>query len=200
MNDVLPDFVASRQFRAMVAKRLAEFGPGTPELNLFVQGNQFQAAGHRSLCGVPGPKGGVELHLAPGVVCYAFASELYQKAMHQIAFGEVPRGHKLNVLFGNLPVAAREVVEGFYFDQTGWDQKQLAKDLLNFNSAFEDWRYVHETDNQHQLRLGALIHFTIALYRAVRSQRPAWPMADLPPYITMPSFMVAAPAAQPQER
>jgi len=116
--------------------------------------------------------------------------------MHQIALGKAPRGHKLNVLFGKLPYPTRESLEGFYRDQTAWDQKQLAKDLLNFNSAFEDWRYVHETDNQHQLRLGALIQFTIALYRAVRDRRPEWPMADLPPYLTMPSFMAAVPAAR----
>lgn len=108
----------------MVAKRVAEFGPGTPELNIFAQANQFHAAGHRSLCGVRDPKGGVELHLAPGVVCYAFASELYLKAMHQISLGKTPRGHKLNVLFANLPLQVRQVVEGFYREQTGKNSKE----------------------------------------------------------------------------
>jgi len=172
----------------MVAKRVADFGPGTPELNMFAQAEQFHAAGHRSLCGVRDPSGRVELHLAPGVICYAFACELYLKALHQIANGKAPRGHKLNVLFGNLPAAIRQSVEGMYRLQTGADEMALASDLLNFNSAFEDWRYVYEQNGQ-ELRLGRLIHLTITLYRSVRDLRPQWPIAARSPHLTMPTFM-----------
>jgi hypothetical protein len=131
-----PELASSPEVKAMIAKRLADFGPGTPELNMFAQGNQFHAAGHRSLCGVRRPDGGYELHLAPGVVCYAFACELYLKALHQIAQGRAPR--KLNVLFGNLPVPTQQTVQGLYHEQTAADAKQLFSDLLNFSSAFED--------------------------------------------------------------
>lgn len=181
-------FVASPEFRAFAAKQVANFGPGTPELNMFSQAGQFHAAGHRSLSGVRDPGGGIELHLAPGVICYAFASELYLKALHQIAFSKAPRGHKLNVLFGNLPVTTRQIVEGFYQAQIGADPTKLASDLLNFSSAFEDWRYVYEQGGQ-ELRLGALIHLTIALYRSVLHQRPNWPIVSRPTHVTMPSFM-----------
>lgn len=172
----------------MVEKRLEQFGPGTPELNMFALGEQFHAAGHRSLCGVRQPEGGVELHLAPGVVTYAFACELYLKALHQIALGRAPKGHKLNVLFGNLPVPSQQIVFDYYRAQNGTDQKALARDLLNFSSAFEDWRYIYEKDGQER-RLGRLIQLTIALYRSIRHQRPNWPMVERPPYVTLPTFM-----------
>lgn len=192
MDSKPPEFTSTPEFKAMVAKRLAQFGPGTPELNMFGLAEQFHAAGHRSLCGVREPgEPGVELHLAPGVVCYAFACELYLKALHQIALGRSPRGHKLNVLFGNLPVPSQQLVLRFYQGQNGADQKALASDLLNFSSAFEDWRYVYEKDGQ-ELRLGRLIQLAIALYRSVRHQRPAWPMVERPPYVTIPTFMSGA--------
>ena len=191
MDEEAAVFMESPAFKEMVAKRVADFGPGTPELNTFAQGNQFHAAGHRSLCGVHAPNGGVELHLAPGVVCYAFACELYLKALHHIAFGKAPRGHRLHLLFGNLPPETRRITEDIYRAETGRDADQLRDDLLNFNTAFEDWRYVHEAEAQ-QLRLGALIRFTIALYRSVRDQRPKWPMETPAPYVTMPTFMGGA--------
>lgn len=188
MNSNPPDFASSPEFKALAAKRVADFGVGTPELGMFAQAEQFHAAGHRSLSGVRHPSGGVELHLAPGVVCYAFACELYLKTLHQIALGKAPKGHKLNVLFGNLPLPIRRVVDGLYQEQTAADPKALTGDLLNFNTAFEDWRYVYESNSQ-DLRLGRLIQFAIALRHTVRHQRPDWPLVKRPPYEAMPTFM-----------
>jgi hypothetical protein len=158
---------------AMVRDRVEKFGPGTPELNMFVHARQFHSGGHKVLTFETVEGGGRTFDLPPGIICYAFAAELYLKVLHQICYGRAPKGHKLHILHSNLPTILRDKITESYNKKM--PKGDLNKELILFSSAFEDWRYVYETGDDIVLPVGSLVNFTITLHGLIKLERPAWP-------------------------
>src|SRR5437879_325971 len=75
--------------------------------------------------------------MAPAVVCYAFALELYLKLLHVLTTGKSPKGHKLDELFLGLPPSAKAEITALYGNNA------LAA-LSAAGDAFVEWRYGHE--------------------------------------------------------
>jgi len=78
--------------------------------------------------------------MAPAVVCYAFAAELYLKLLHTIVLGSAEKIHGLADIFAALPSATRQQLSDCY----ELKNHKIEADIATVNSAFVDWRYLHE--------------------------------------------------------
>ena len=112
------------------------------------------------------------------IVCYAFAVELYLKALASLGTGlSAVRGHKLNDLFGRLSAQTQTDIATFYRARTGRNRTDLKGDLRAFAEAFTDWRYIFEGDGK-QLRVDLLVAFAQSVYATVRQRHPEWEVRD----------------------
>jgi hypothetical protein len=79
---------------------------------------------------------------SPMVANYAFAAELYLKALLGTS---PPRGHRLNVLFARLPSDTRQAAISLVQSiLLGRSNEHCERDLLELANAFEEWRYIYE--------------------------------------------------------
>ena len=165
-----------RQMRAMAEKLVSEFGPGAPELNAYSLASQFHSGALNCLTirEVPG-QDAIEVDMAPGIVCLAFAAELYLKTLHLARTGKAPKGHKLHVLFGNLPADLSARIGSRYSARSGRSASEFSADVQGFGNAFAEWRYVYETDAPIHLELGRLMLFVATLFEAIHIERRRWP-------------------------
>lgn len=118
----------------------------------------------------------------PGVVCLAFAVELYLKELHVIAAGKSPRGHNIYKLFVALPSDVRQAVfahksisdnpfmmrgdifnVGFH-SQTYTAYDRFTDQMKGISDGFEKWRYSYEVQT-----LTYQSSFALALITAVAS-------------------------------
>jgi hypothetical protein len=76
-------------------------GPAAQDQQAFLIGIDFHEAAIRAGVEVKDPEGAPIVALCPMIVSYAFAVELYLKALASLGTGRPPiKGHKLHVLFG----------------------------------------------------------------------------------------------------
>jgi hypothetical protein len=102
--------------------------------------------------------------MAPTIVCYAFAVELYLKLLHVVANGQPTHGHKLETLFSTLPEDFRTEIAAHY-------PGKLVEDIAFMSNAFVTWRYEHEHDAL-AINPNALALLGVACHRVVRNRRP----------------------------
>lgn len=89
--------------------------------------------------------------MAPFVVNIVFGIELFLKTL-ALQHGKKLHGHELKKLFRKLPTAAKEDIRGQFetlVPKSQWaSQTQSFEDLLaildDLDTAFVDWRYLHE--------------------------------------------------------
>lgn len=101
--------------------------------------------------------------MSPGIVCLAFAVELYIKDLHFALKGKAPRGHSILKLFEKLPDNARQEifvhnsisgnpfvgrgsvfsVKKFTRDYTAYDG--FIEKIEEISNGFEKWRYSYES-------------------------------------------------------
>lgn len=79
--------------------------------------------------------------MAPAIVCYAFAAELFLKLLHKITVGNPEKIHGLEEIFSVLPQEMRLNLSQKYQRTANGD---LEADINSVGSAFVDWRYLHE--------------------------------------------------------
>ncbi|WP_315729145.1 hypothetical protein [Bradyrhizobium sp. SZCCHNS2015] len=146
----------------LVDKLLAERGlKQTPTLErmMFNQANSFASASadifEKHLLMAP-PNGAA---MAPFVVNIAFAIELFLKTL-AIQHGKKLHGHEISKLFKKLPSAAKNEID-FHLRRLSltsqWAEEiKTMDDLRNVldevDTAFVDWRYLHE-DTTKKLRI-----------------------------------------------
>ena len=117
------------------------------EQDMFNQAKAFFLAGHR--CATEewvSPKSYIFL-LAPVVVCYAFAIEVYLKLLLQLNNIKVRNTHNILKLCKSLPEDIRNKIVEQYRAVLGKNLDQFLKDIELISEAFEQWRYAYE----HQL-------------------------------------------------
>jgi HEPN domain-containing protein len=103
--------------------------------------------------------------MAPAIVCFAFAAELYIKLLSVVGTGKAAKGHKLDELFASLPQDLSDEVTKSYGDSN------LHAHLEAASSAFVQWRYQHEHETL-TINLHHLINFSKACHRLIRVLRP----------------------------
>jgi hypothetical protein len=120
----------------------------TPLQAIFRQARCFATTAQHLYDGLKGPARN-HLNAIPFVVNSAFCIELYLKTLYQVQ-GERRRGHRLLVLFDELPEAIRDAVvdaglryqnERGIKDRSADGFRQFIADL---DDAFTQWRYCHE--------------------------------------------------------
>ena len=111
--------------------------------------------------------------IVPFVVNSTFAIELFLKALHE-KYGSAKRGHKLLVLYDQLPQEAvneirsasakiaAETLPPIYYDP-----RQV---LATLNSAFEDWRYMYEKDQLGPIHMQPTINVIKVLHQACAAE------------------------------
>jgi hypothetical protein len=149
-------------------------GPAAQDQQAFLIGIDFHEAALRCEVSVKDPDGAPVVALCPMIVSYAFAAELYLKALATAGTGRAAiRGHKLHVLYGRLDGDVRDEVARTYEARTGRSAIDLDGDLRAFSDAFVDWRYVFEGAGQ-QVRVNLLAAFVQSTYATVRTRCPDW--------------------------
>ncbi|WFT91411.1 hypothetical protein QA633_23905 [Bradyrhizobium barranii] len=138
----------------IVDKLLAERGPkqaATLERSMFNQANSFASASadifEKHLLKTP-PNGAA---MSPFVVNIAFSIELFIKTL-SVQHGKTLHGHEIKKLFKKLPGAAKDEIGhhlGRLCTTSQWaDEIKTMDELRNvldeINTAFIDWRYLHE--------------------------------------------------------
>lgn len=153
-------------------------GPAAKDQQAFLIGVSFQEAALRCGAEKKDPDGVPVVALCPMIVSYAFAAELYLKALATIGSGRASiKGHKLHVLYGRLGDAARSSVASAYEARTGRAPIELDGDLRAFSDAFIDWRYIFEGAGQ-QVRVNLLAAFVQATYVTIRALCPNWSVPE----------------------
>jgi hypothetical protein len=101
--------------------------------------------------------------VAPTFACGAFAVELALKALLLRQTGRAPRSHELEKLFKALPQTAQQAIRDaaaaarpatLVAHPLAFDEE-----LKKLNTAFEEWRYVHEHDEM-TVNMSFLHHLT----------------------------------------
>jgi hypothetical protein len=149
-------------------------GPAARDQQAFLIGISFHEAALRCEVEVKDSDGAPVVALCPMIVAYAFAAELYLKALATAGASHPPiKGHKLHVLYGRLNGAVQNDVAIAYLARTGRVAGELDGDLRAFGNAFADWRYVFEGAGQ-QVRVNLLAAFVQATYATIRNLCPDW--------------------------
>src|SRR4051794_18850939 len=133
---------------------------------LFTQGRAFHEGGLRCLELRPLPNGFHQTAGASGVVCLAFAAELYLKTLQVLAEGKTARGHKLLPLFEALPQATQADVQRRYverLERLGRRRVTFLRDLTALSDTFTVWRYIYEQKPGRGIELGFLQHLVASL-------------------------------------
>jgi hypothetical protein len=106
----------------------------------------------------------------PGIVCGAFAVELYLKCLLVLDGTEV-REHAPSELFAALKPDTRKHVAKFFPTSSEGDVKRI---LTGLDGAFVGWRYVYEGRKNH-IDHGVLDTAFESLERAILDLHPDWP-------------------------
>lgn len=117
-----------------------QIGKGDFEQDLMNQAVGFFNGGSRCIAPVKLTPTIDNSPMAPAIVCFAFAAELFLKLVHHIAIGSPAKTHGLNELWNTLPQDLQDKLREKYAAQGG----VIEPDLVAVNKAFVDWRYLHE--------------------------------------------------------
>lgn len=87
----------------------------------------------------------VQMLLVPAVVFYAFAVELYFKAIITLENGNDRKDHDLSRLFGGISAKSQTtLIAGVQCNCTDFKQK-----LMDTSKVFVGWRYIFEQESAH---------------------------------------------------
>ena len=141
--------------------------------SIFDTGCSFHGAGIRCLTSVPNDDGTVAMPTSPAITCYAFAAELYIKALLQ-SDGVNAKGHKLHLLYGRLAPEIKDRVFAKYVSLLpGRTSEQFRVDLGQISNAFVDWRYIFE-QSDIAIPLHRLVAFAWSLFSSIKDVKPNW--------------------------
>lgn len=91
------------------------------------------------------------LCFTPFVVNAAFSIEVYLKTIHKM-HGQERRGHSLNALYKSLPKEAKRIIEEVAHSTKNnyniTENIEFINYLSNLDRAFEQWRYIYESDTE----------------------------------------------------
>jgi hypothetical protein len=131
----------------------------------------FHEAALRAATPVVSDDGSVVSPTPPSIACYAFACELYFKALHAALLGNAARGHRLLELFEGLPSAVQGSLRTRFAADLGSYGADLDGELAGLSEAFVEWRYVYESRGQI-LNQAALAVLAKALFETIRERLP----------------------------
>ncbi len=83
--------------------------------------------------------GKIEMLMIPSIVCLAFATELYIKAILENE-GNPRKGHEIKTLISSLSKGKYEKI----IQNIGLSESDFDKKIDEINKAFIDWRYLYE--------------------------------------------------------
>lgn len=165
-----PEMIAALKARAEA------LGPIPLKEQMFREAVGFHESAQRNFEQRVGPDGRYSFPFTAGVVGLAFASELYLKTLHVLAGGKAPHGHKLNVLFSNLPRETKRLVKLRYEQRRKGTGAVLEGDLIAYANAFVEFRYIYDAQSR-QMDVIGLGQLASSLYETCRRLHP-----DLPNY------------------
>ena len=128
--------------------RAKELGPVSLRDQMWCEAVGFHESAQRNFEQRVGPDGRHAFPFTAGVVGLAFASELYLKTLHVIAGGKAPHGHKLNVLFLNLPGTTKALIKVRYEQRREGSGSVFEQDINAYANAFVEFRYVYDGGNK----------------------------------------------------
>lgn len=111
---------------------------------------------------------------APFIVNSSFSIELYLKTIHLI-LGRKIKGHKLKVLYEELPNKVRDEIEEDA--RNDLDTKHLEKGeslgdaISTFSDSFVEWRYLYEKEESSEVRILPLIFIMRVLHTYVQKKK-----------------------------
>ena len=142
----------------------------------FDTGISFHAAALK--CALPETmqNGKIFAPTTPVICCFAFACELYLKAL-LLSTNRPSRGHKLALLLNALEKNDLNGVSAEYERITGRKRFAFKKDVAEISDAFVEWRYIFEVGTT-QLSLARLSNIAEAIYCHVRASRSSWAVAE----------------------
>jgi hypothetical protein len=149
-------------------------GPAAADQQAFLLAVTFHESALRASVTEHDPDGVPISALCPMIVSYAFAAELYLKALATAGTGRLPaKVHLMTVLFNRLSPDVQSQIAEVYLRRTGRTEAELKADVARFADAFREWRYVYEGDGR-QVHTNLLIAFTQSVYEVVRALFPDW--------------------------
>jgi hypothetical protein len=145
----------------------AKLRPEELEQGLLNQAMAFFNAGSRCMADIALTPTVTNSPVAPAIVCYAFAAELYLKLLHVIVVGNPEKIHGLADIFTALPETIRRKVG----DRYDMGRDNIETDIRAVSSAFVNWRYLHE---QTSISINPIILISIAkaVHLVCRELRP----------------------------
>lgn len=146
---------------------LAQLGEQELEQGLMNQAIAFFNAGSRCSAGISLTPSVTNSPMAPAVVCYAFSTELYLKLLHALTVGNPGKIHGLKYIFMALPQETRLKANNHYHST----DSDIETDIATVNSAFVDWRYIHEQATI-SINPQVLINIARAIHLTVRELKP----------------------------
>lgn len=145
----------------------AKLRPEELEQGLLNQAMAFFNAGSRCMADIALTPTVINSPLAPAIVCYGFAVELYLKLLHVIVVGNPEKIHGLADIFAALPETIRRKVG----DRYDMGRDNIDADISAVSSVFVDWRYLHE-QTSISINPNILISIAKAVHLVCRELRP----------------------------
>ena len=142
-------------------------GPADRSQQMFLLAVDFHESALRSIVEEPDPAGGNVSSPTAMVTAYAFACELYLKALATSPL----KTHRLDILYARLPADIRDRVSESYKLRTNRDSAALNSDLREMATAFMEWRYIFERDGL-QIHTNLLVALTKSLYEIAKALHP----------------------------
>ena len=141
--------------------------PENIEQDMIDQANAFFQAGSRCEADFRLSPNVRNTLIAPAVVCYAFALEIYMKLLCHITQISVKKNHNLIEQFDALPESAIKIMAKHYRTS----EPELRKDIEAISNAFVEWRYLYEK-NEAQISITVLSNICFSLHNTIKELNP----------------------------
>jgi hypothetical protein len=160
-------------FDRVIQKFLEENRPSPPKAMdevIFNTACSFHTAGIRCSTEIKNLDGTKSMPMSPTIACYAFACELYIKALLPLG----TRGHNLSELFEKLADDIKRLAYNNYLILVpNRSESAFRADLNLLSNAFVEWRYIFESAGV-AISLHRLIALTWGLHGTLRVMGPQW--------------------------
>lgn len=167
-----PKIVAKLERLLQEAEKTILPGVQAQDQQAFQTGFSFHIAALR--CGEVRRIGTVDVMVSsPMIVNFAFAIELYLKSLLLSSNGN-RRGHDLEDLFSRLKDTDREEIEKRFETLSGRTSKDLAADLTVYRRAFEEWRYIYETNRRTKIAVYSLADLARSCFLVISERNVNW--------------------------
>jgi hypothetical protein len=107
---------------------------------------------------------------------FAFAIELYLKCILRER-SRATKGHDLEVLFNRLPKEDRRGIEEKLAEISPAAATRFPTALPAFGRAFEEWRYIFESNTEKPISVYVLAELARACFLYIRDEHRDWPNA-----------------------